>query len=51
LSLLCLAAALVGQARAANLDGSTQAVGDAEAARLYTEANAYVQNLAAGDYS
>ena len=51
MSLLCLAAALVGQARAANLDGSTQAVGDAEAARLYTEANAYVQNMAEGDYS
>lgn len=51
MSLLCLAAALLGQARAANLDGSTQAAGDPEAARLYTEANAYVQNMAEGDYS
>ncbi len=37
--------------RAANLDGSTAAVGDAEAARLYARANDYVSGMQEGDYS
>jgi hypothetical protein len=53
ISLLMLlgAAALCGPARAANLDGSSRATGDAEAARLYAEASDYVQNMAEGQYS
>lgn len=38
-------------AGAANLDESTPAVGNAEAVRLYSEANAYVSNMAEKDYS
>jgi hypothetical protein len=52
--LLCLVAASLALPRiagAANLDGSTPEVGDAEAARLYAEANAYVSNMAEGEYS
>ena len=49
--LLSAALSLSGAAVAANMDGSTQEVGNAEAARLYTEANDYVQNMAEGDYS
>lgn len=37
--------------RAAPLDGSTPAVGDAEARRLYDDANAYVSNVVEGPYS
>jgi hypothetical protein len=37
--------------KAANLDGSTAEVGSVEAARLYSEANAYVSNMAEGAYS
>jgi hypothetical protein len=48
---LVAALALPAGARAANLDGSTAEVGNAEAARLYTEANAYVGNMAEKDYS
>ena len=51
MSLLCLAAALPGPARAENLDGSTPAAGDAEAARLYAESNDFVVNMKEGDYS
>ncbi len=51
LSYVCLALALAAPAIAANLDGSTPEVGNAEAARLYDEANAYVNNMAEGDYS
>ena len=45
---LTLAAA---PSRAANLDGSTAEAGNAEAARLYSEANAYASNMKEGDYS
>jgi hypothetical protein len=51
LSLLTAVLLLPAGARAANLDGSTPEVGNAEAARLYTEANAYVSNIAERDYS
>ncbi|MFZ1055207.1 MAG: hypothetical protein WAN79_05995, partial [Opitutaceae bacterium] len=51
MSYVCLALALAAPAIAANLDGSTPEVGNAEAARLYDEANAYVNNMAEGDYS
>src|SRR5271154_6929042 len=51
LSLLVAAAALAAPAGAANLDGSSAEVGNAEAARLYSEANAYVTNMAEGQYS
>jgi hypothetical protein len=51
LSLLFAALSLPAAAGAANLDGSSQAVGDAEAARLYGEANDYVSNMAEKDYS
>jgi len=37
--------------RAANLDGSSPEVGDAEAARLYRDANDYVTNVVEGKYS
>lgn len=43
--------ALPAAATAGNLDGSSPEVGNAEAARLYSEANAYVSNMAEGDYS
>ncbi len=51
LSLIACALALSAQLRAANLDGSTQEAGNAEAARLYSEANAYVTHMAEGQYS
>jgi hypothetical protein len=51
LSLLIAALALQTGAEAANLDGSSAEVGNAEAARLYTEANAFVSNMAEKDYS
>jgi hypothetical protein len=44
---LALTAALAG----ANLDGSPPEVGNAEAVRLYTEANDYVSNMQEGAYS
>jgi len=48
-----LVIALVGEAPlwAANLDGSSPAEGDAEAARLLAEASDYVNNMAEGQYS
>jgi hypothetical protein len=51
LSLIAAALAAVLPARAANPDGSTAEAGNAEAARLYSEANAYVTNMAEGAYS
>jgi hypothetical protein len=51
LSLLVAALALPAGAATANLDGSSPAVGNAEAARLYAEANDYVSNMAEKDYS
>lgn len=51
LSLVVGALALARGLVAANLDGSSPAVGDAEAARLYSEANDYVRNMAEKDYS
>jgi len=54
ISLFCILASLLplaGPAKAANLDGSSQAIGNAEAVRLYAEANDFVQNMAEGDYS
>jgi hypothetical protein len=37
--------------KAANLDGSSPEVGNVEAARLYSEANDFVSNMAEGQYS
>jgi hypothetical protein len=51
LSLLIAAIALPAGAGAANLDGSSPEVGNAEAARLYSEANDFVSNMAEKDYS
>jgi len=51
MSLLVAALALQAGAKAANLDGSSTAVGNDEAARLYAEANDYVSNMAEKDYS
>ncbi len=51
LSLVGAALAVLAPAAAANLDGSSPEVGNAEAARLYAEASAYVSNMAEGDYS
>jgi hypothetical protein len=51
LSLLALAPVLLRPVGAANLDGSSPEAGNAEAARLYAEANAYVSNMAEGNYS
>ena len=51
LSLLALAPALLRPLGAANLDGSTPQAGNAEAVRLYSEANDFVANMAEGDYS
>jgi hypothetical protein len=51
LSLLGTMLALGVPAEAANLDGSSAAVGNAEAVRLYTEANDFVTNMAEGQYS
>ena len=51
LTLTIAAFSLAAPLAAANLDGSTQEVGNAEAARLYDEASAYVTNMAEGQYS
>jgi len=51
LSLLVAALAPSAPLAAANLDGSSSEVGNAEAARLYAEANDYVTTMAEGDYS
>jgi hypothetical protein len=51
LSILAAALALTARGQAPNLDGSTPQVGNAEAVRLYAEANAYVTNMAEGQYS
>src|ERR1700733_4206818 len=51
LSLTVAALALSARGDGANLDGSTPQVGNEEAARLYSEANAYVTNMAEGQYS
>jgi hypothetical protein len=54
ISLLCLvlpALLAASPLRAANLDGSSAADGDAEAARLYERANDYVSNMHEGGYS
>lgn len=51
LALLAPALALATVAGAANLDGSSPEVGNAEAARLYANANDYVANMAEGQYS
>ncbi|HEY1793763.1 MAG TPA: hypothetical protein VGG34_12660 [Opitutaceae bacterium] len=51
LSLVIAALAFLQVSKAENLDGSTQAVGNAEAVRLYSEAEAYVSNMSEGEYS
>lgn len=51
LSLLIAALLLSTPLRAANLDGSTAEVGNAEAARLYQEADDYVSSMSEGGYS
>ena len=51
LTLVALAVAILAPARAANLDGSSQASGNAEAVRLYAEANDFVTGMAEGNYS
>jgi hypothetical protein len=51
LSVVLSALALAGPLRAANLDGSSPEVGNAEAARLYVEANDFVTNMAERQYS
>ncbi len=51
LTFLLLLCAMAASARAANLDGSSKEVGDAEAARLYREANQIVSNMSEGAYS
>ncbi len=51
LSLSAAALALMAPARAANLDGSSQAAGNAESVRLYSEANDFVSSMAEGSYS
>jgi hypothetical protein len=51
LSLVLSALALPGPLRAANLDGSSPEVGNAEAVRLYSEANDFVTNMAERQYS
>src|SRR5580698_3574579 len=50
-SLIVAALALPAAAPAANLDGSSPAVGNEEAVRLYAEANDFVSNMAEKDYS
>ncbi len=50
-SLLVAALAPAAPLAAANLDGSPTDVGNAEAARLYTEANDYVTTMSEGSYS
>jgi hypothetical protein len=49
--LIVLALALSAPLNAANLDGSSDEVGNAEAVRLYGEANDFVSNLSEGQYS
>jgi hypothetical protein len=49
--LLALALALSAPLNAANLDGSSDEVGNAEAVRLYDEANDFVSNMSEGQYS
>jgi hypothetical protein len=49
--LLLAALSLSGPLRAANLDGSSPEVGNAEAVRLYVEANDFVTNMAERQYS
>lgn len=51
LSLLAALLAVSSPLRAENADGSTQTAGNAEAVRLYAEANAFVKNMAEGQYS
>jgi hypothetical protein len=51
LSLLAAALAFSAPAQAANLDGSSEQVGNAEAVRLYSEANDFVGSMAEGEYS
>src|SRR5208283_4793822 len=50
-SLLVAALAPAAPLAAANLDGSSTDAGNAEAARLYTEANDYVSTMSEGSYS
>jgi len=50
-SLAVLALIALQPLRAANLDGSTAVVGDAEAERLYSDANDLVTNVVEGQYS
>ena len=49
--LLAVALSLMGTARGANLDESSPAQGNAEAARLYERANDYVSSMKEGSYS
>jgi hypothetical protein len=51
LSLVLAALVISGPLRAANLDGSSPEVGNAEAVRLYVEANDFVTNMAERQYS
>jgi hypothetical protein len=51
LSLVLPAFLAAASLRAPNLDGSSAADGDAEAARLYTRANDYVSGMQEGSYS
>ncbi len=51
LSLVLPAFIAAASLRAANLDGSSAADGDAEAARLYSRANDYVSGMHEGSYS
>jgi hypothetical protein len=49
--LLAVALVLSAPLNAANLDGSSAEVGNAEAVRLYGEANDFVSNMSEGQYS
>jgi len=51
LSLSLAAASILAPLEGANLDGSSAAVGNDEAARLYERANDYVTNMQEGSYS
>lgn len=51
MSLLAASLAFSAAAQAANLDGSSEQVGNAEAVRLYSEANDFVGSMAEGEYS
>jgi hypothetical protein len=51
LSPVVAALAVLTVARAENLDGSSPTVGNAEAGRLYSEANAFVSTMQEGQYS